>query len=195
MVVQMVIHSVAALVLPHLTGRKCPEMPEIVIAQHADDAVQTIPLIQSGDLLVPVVVLFDLLVDSKHLRRIFPHQALLLQAADQPPLRGYDFLQKSHIVLNRAALSKKRRIALSPHADGDHVLIAAALLQGISPVAKKALPVRAEIPGVSIRRSLSAHLVPLLTRAKAGLMVGEAPDYAVLIGKLHVRRSGTIQRK
>ena len=195
MVVQMVIHSVASLVLPHLTGRKCPEMSEIVVAQHADHAVQTIPLIQSGDLLVPIVVLLDLLVDSKHLRRIFPHQPLLLQAADHPPLRGYDLLQKSHIVLNRASLSQKRRITLSPHADGDHVLIAAALLQGISPVAKKALPVCAEIPGISIRRSLSAHLVPLLTRAKAGLMVGEAPDYAVLIGKLHVCRTGTIQRK
>ena len=194
-VIQMIVHAVAALMLPHFLRGKRPKVSEIVIAEHADDAVQAVPPVQALNLFVSVVVLLNFLVDREHLRRMLPDFPLFFQVPDEAALCGNDLLQEGNVVPDRAPLSQKRRVALAAHADGDHVLIMAAASQRIAPVAKKSFPVDAKIPRVPVNRVLSPHLVPLFARAKAGLMMGEAPDHTVFVGELHVGLSRPVQRE
>ena len=116
-------------------------------------------------------------------------------AADQLSLLSDNILQQVDILLHRGVVSEHGGISLSAHTDGDNVLVFTASLQAVLPVTEQPLLVGIEVPFVAVAGAFAADLVPLLTGAQTGLMVGIPHDNAQHIGKLLVGTARSVQRE
>ena len=194
-VIQMIVHAIAASVPAHSLIRQRPQMTEIIITEHADDAVQSLPGVESLRSICSVVIALHFLINRQHLPRFRADAAAVLPVTNQLALGRNDLLQQLYIIRCRAVFSQKRRVPFAPHADGDHVLVSAAILQRILPIPQKSFAVGPEVPGISVHRMFSTHLVPFLTGTQARLVMRKAPDDAIFIRELHIRRSRPVQRE
>ena len=66
MVIEVIVHAVAALVLSHGGCRNGPEIAEIIIAEHQCNIVKFGIAHESGCLVVAVEIRLDLLIQGKH---------------------------------------------------------------------------------------------------------------------------------
>ena len=91
---------------------------------------------------------------------------------------GDDVFQQGDVLFQGGAVQHDA-VPLPPHADGDDVLVPAAALQPILPVAEQALFVCLKIPVAAVNAVLAPNLVPFLAGPEAGLVVGVAHHHAV----------------
>ena len=130
MIVKMVIHAPAAFAIPHFRGGQGAHLAEIVLAEHADHTLQFIPVLQTLHLLIPVKICLHLFVQGQKLGHFFPLHII----GNQRPLLADNIFQQVHILFHGGLLSQHGSIPLSPHPDGDQILIFAAALQSFLPV-------------------------------------------------------------
>ena len=91
MIVEVVIHAEAAPAVSDLRRRQGSHVSEIILTEHTDHTVKLVPVLQSGDVFVPVKICLDLLVQRQHLRHLV--QILIDIFTNQLSLLSDDVLQ------------------------------------------------------------------------------------------------------
>jgi len=69
-IIEVVIHAKAALAIPHIRCRKRAHKPEVVLAEHTDNIVKLVPVLQPRGMFVAVVIFFDFFINGQDHRHL-----------------------------------------------------------------------------------------------------------------------------
>ena len=192
-VIEMIIHSVAALVAAHLGRRQRAEVSVVVVAEHQRNALKLGIPHQAGRRLVAVEIRLHLFIKGKHSRNLI--EILVHMLFDQSVLRFKNAPQQVYVVGKRRLPAENSRIRFAAHADRDDIFKLSASLKAVLPEAGDAFFVRVEVPGVAVHGILAAHIAVLFALAAARLMMGSTHDNTEFIREDCVLKSRTVVRE
>ena len=150
MIVEVIVHSVAALVTAHLRCRNRTEIAEVIVAEHQGYAVKLRIAHKAWRLLIAVEIRLNFLIKSEHSRYFI--KVLVYVFSDELILSLQHLAQQVDIVLERCILAHDRGIGFAAHTDGDDIFELAASLEAVFPESRDAFLVLKEVPGITVDR-------------------------------------------
>ena len=148
MVVEMIVHSVTALVIAHFRCRNGTEISEVIVAEHQGNAVKLRIAHQAGGLVIAVEIRLYFLIQSEHSGDLV--QVFIYILADEFVLRLQYFSEQIDIVFKRCVLAHDGSISLAAHTDSDDILELAASFETVFPESRDAFLVLKEVPGIAV---------------------------------------------